>query len=174
MHQSMNPTAQQSQRWIIKAFLDLLEIEEYNRISVSGICRRADLDRRTFYRNFDSKQDVLEHYVHTLGEEYMKGYAAIGNLDSYSAAKYFFEFWSKYLLFLRNMKKCGLSNYIFQQFEQYTTEHMELLKGTQAQSLPRNYVLAYRVGGFWNVMLTWIAEDEMLPPEELAFIITQI
>ena len=82
MHQSMNPTAQQSQRWIIKAFLDLLEIEEYNRISVSGICRRADLDRRTFYRNFDSKQDVLEHYVHTLGEEYMKGYAAIGNLDS--------------------------------------------------------------------------------------------
>jgi AcrR family transcriptional regulator len=70
MLQSNNPTAQQSQRWIIQALLNLLEQKEYDKISVSEICRKADLDRRIFYRNFDSKNDVLQQYVNFLGEEY--------------------------------------------------------------------------------------------------------
>lgn len=72
MLQSINPIAQQSQRWIIQALLDLMEEMEYNKISVTEICRKAGLDRRTFYRNFDSKNDVLEQYVRFLEEEHIK------------------------------------------------------------------------------------------------------
>lgn len=57
-----NPIALQSQKWIIQALLDLMQIMNYDKISVSEICRKAQLDRRTFYRNFDSKNDVLEQY----------------------------------------------------------------------------------------------------------------
>lgn len=63
MLQSSNPIAQQSQRWIVQALLDLMGKEEYDRISVTRICSKAGLDRRTFYRNFESKNDVLEHYI---------------------------------------------------------------------------------------------------------------
>lgn len=174
MLQSNNPTAQQSQRWIIQALLGLLEKTEYDKISVSQICRKADLDRRTFYRNFVSKNDVLEQYISLLGEEYIKMYAAIDNPSNYVAAKIFFEFWSQHLYFIRNIKKCGLSDFIFQQFERFTKEHIELLIGDNVLKLSIEYVFAYRIGGFWNVMLTWATSDVMLSPEEMASIISQI
>ncbi|WMJ89343.1 TetR/AcrR family transcriptional regulator [Anaerocolumna sp. MB42-C2] len=174
MLQSINPTAKQSQRWIIKALLDLMEITEYDKISVSAICRRADLDRRTFYRNFDSKNDVLEEYIKILGEEYIKMYSAIDNLCSYTAVKFFFEFWSRHLSFIKKIKKCGLSDFIFQQFEKFTKEHIALLIGDNVLKLPIEYVFAYRIGGFWNAMLTWMAGDAKLSPDEMATIITQI
>ncbi len=174
MLQSINPTAQQSQRWIIQALLDLMEITEYNKISISAICRKADLDRRTFYRNFDSKNDVLEEYIKFLGEEYIKMYATIDNPCSYTAVKFFFEFWSRHLSFIKKIKNCGLSDFIFQHFEKFTKEHIELLIGDNILKLPIEYVFAYRIGGFWNAMLTWMAGDAILSPDEMASIITQI
>ena len=174
MLQSVNPTAQQSQRWIIEALLELMGNTEYDKISVSEICRKADLDRRTFYRNFDSKNDVLEQHITILSEEYLKIYAVIDNPNSYNAAKIFFEFWSQHLDFIRNIKSCGMSDFIFHRFEKFTMEHTELLIGEGVQKLPVDYVFAYRIGGYWNVMLTWATSEVVLPPDEMASIISQI
>ena len=174
MLQSNNPTAQQSQRWIIQALLNLLEQKEYDKISVSEICRKADLDRRTFYRNFDSKNDVLQQYVNFLGEEYLKSYKTIETTSNYNATKIFFEFWSQHLHFIRNIKKCGLSDFIFQQFEKFTKEHIELMVDNVFLKLPIDYIFAYRIGGFWNVMLNWATSEVILSPEEMASIISQI
>jgi AcrR family transcriptional regulator len=174
MLQSTNPTAQQSQRWIIQALLDLMENTQYDKINVSEICRKADLDRRTFYRNFDSKKDVLEAYINLLGEEYIHQYTMIENPSSYTASKFFFEFWSRHLYFIENIKKCGLSDFVFQQFEKFTKKHTELLIGDDVHKLPTEYVFAYRIGGFWNAMLTWVAKNALLSPDEIASIISQI
>lgn len=174
MLQSTNPTAQQSQRWIIQALLDLMEITQYDKINVSEICRKSGLDRRTFYRNFDSKKDVLEEYISLLGEEYISMYTKIENHNSYTASKFFFEFWSRHIYFIKNIKKCGLSDFVFQQFEKFTKQHTELLIGDDVQKLPAEYVFAYKNGGFWNVMLTWIENDAMLSPDEMALIISKI
>lgn len=174
MLQSSNPIAQQSQRWIVQALLDLMGKEEYDRISVTRICSKAGLDRRTFYRNFESKNDVLEHYIRFLGEEYINMYTAIGKPDKYTAAKVFFEFWSKHLDFIRNIKKCGLSDFAFQRFGKFTREHTELLVGDEICDLPSEYVFAYRIGGFWNVMLTWADDGEVKSADEMAKIMSRI
>lgn len=154
--------------------LDLMEEEEYDKISVTRICSRAGLDRRTFYRNFDSKNDVLEQYIRLLGEEYISIYTAIEKPDRYTAAKVFFEFWSRHLDFIRNIKKCGLSDFIFQRFEHFTKEHTELLIGDEVRNLPLKYVFAYRIGGFWNVMVTWANDGAMMSPDEMAKIVSRI
>ena len=33
------------------------------KISVTELCHMADLDRTTFYRSFESKDDVLDYYL---------------------------------------------------------------------------------------------------------------
>lgn len=174
MLQSLNPTAQQSQQWIIRALLDMMEKTDYHKIRVSEICRKADLDRRTFYRNFHSKDDVLEQYIRLLGEEYITKYATIVDPSSYTAAEFFFEFWRQYLHFIRNIKKCGLSDFIFQKFEKFTKEHTQLLIMNDDKKLPMEYVFAFQNGGFWNVMMTWVDNDARLSPDEMASIIFEI
>jgi AcrR family transcriptional regulator len=154
--------------------LYLMEKKEYDKISVTEICRMAGLDRRTFYRNFISKNDVLEQYIKQLQDEYIQSFSAMDEPCQYTAARVFFEFWSRHLSFIRSMKKSGLIDFAFQRFEKFTKEHSELLMGDDVRGLPLEYVFAYRIGGFWNVMLTWASQDKVLSPDEMAAIVIQL
>lgn len=173
MIQSQNPTAQQSQRWILQALLDLMSEINYDKISVTEICRKAKLDRRTFYRNFDSKNDVLGKYMEQLSNEYLVDIHKIDRLDTYSATLIFFKFWGKHLDFIKNIQNCGLSNFVFDQFNQFSESQQELPLGRKREERKTDYIMAFKIGGFWNVMLTWAAHDADISPEELATIISQ-
>lgn len=55
------------QRQIETCFLSMLQKHPYNEITVSDLCEQAGLSRKTFYRLFGSKDDVLIALIdHTL------------------------------------------------------------------------------------------------------------
>ena len=60
MYCGSNKTAVASQRQITSALLDLLSEMPYADISVSAICKRADVSRQTFYSLFSSRESVME------------------------------------------------------------------------------------------------------------------
>ncbi len=37
-----------------------------------------------------------------------------------------------------------------------------------------NYILAYHIGGFWNLLTKWISEDCEKTPNEMALIVEQM
>ena len=51
----------QTRRWIIEALLELLKHKDYHDITVSQIVDKAKLGRRTFYRYFKTKDEVIEY-----------------------------------------------------------------------------------------------------------------
>jgi len=53
----MNQQKQQSMQWLTDALLTLMAEKSYGDISITEICTRADLSRRTFYRLYGSKED---------------------------------------------------------------------------------------------------------------------
>lgn len=61
MYQGNNPTALQSQQWIINSLLDLMKEKEYQQITIRDICKKADLSRQTFYNIFEQKEDILRY-----------------------------------------------------------------------------------------------------------------
>lgn len=171
MLQSTNKTALRSQKWIERALLDLMEKKDYDKINVAELCRKADLDRRTFYRNYTSKQDVLEQYVNKLGKEYMELFHNLPSPTSFEAIKIFFEFWKQHLSFIQNIQRCGLSDFIFKSFEAFAKEHKELFIHISEEAIPNDLIFSYRIGGFWNVMLTWSSSVNPLKTEEVAAIL---
>ncbi len=58
----VNKVAMRTQKAISDAFLELIRERAYEDISVTDLCRRADVVRKTFYNNFRSKDDVV-HYL---------------------------------------------------------------------------------------------------------------
>ena len=48
---------------ITKALFQLLKNNEFEDISVSDIIKRAGVSRMGFYRNFSSKENVVEEYI---------------------------------------------------------------------------------------------------------------
>lgn len=58
---------------IKKAFVDLLQIESFEKIKVSEIARKAGIDRQTFYLHYVDKYDLLEK----MNEDFIKIYKSI-------------------------------------------------------------------------------------------------
>ena len=76
MNTANNRRRRQSVERIEKVFIDLLQTKELNEISVSDICKRAGLNRTTFYANYtdiyglaDSIRDKLENEVSEVYQE---------------------------------------------------------------------------------------------------------
>ncbi len=53
-------------RQITKSLLDLLETKMVEDISISELCDHAGIGRASFYRNFNSKEDILRAYINQL------------------------------------------------------------------------------------------------------------
>lgn len=54
-----NPIAVQSQKHICETMLYLLTKLPFDDITITLLCQEAHLVRKTFYRNFETKEDVL-------------------------------------------------------------------------------------------------------------------
>jgi AcrR family transcriptional regulator len=67
----INPISVQSKEWIMTSLLELLSEKPYSKITITEITSAAQLARRTFYRNFDSKEDILDMYIQKLCNEYI-------------------------------------------------------------------------------------------------------
>ena len=57
------------QRAIENALLDLMSKKQFQEISITELCEKLSMPRKTFYRYFDSKEDTLYALVeHTMSE----------------------------------------------------------------------------------------------------------
>lgn len=63
-NQSKNPRVFRSLDKIATALFALIMEKDYESITICEICEKAGVTRKTFYRNFDSKDDVVEFAVY--------------------------------------------------------------------------------------------------------------
>ncbi len=81
MNTPNNKRKKESMKRIEKVFIELIQTKELDKISVSDICKRAKLNRTTFYANYtdiyglaDTIRDKLERELFDLyKEEYIQG-----------------------------------------------------------------------------------------------------
>ncbi len=59
---------------ITESLLKLLHEKPINDISISELCDNAGVGRTSFYRNFESKEDILKVYIDQLFRDWMEEY----------------------------------------------------------------------------------------------------
>ena len=174
MRITRHPSALQSQKWVFAAFADLLASIPYGEISVSMICRRAGIDRRTFYRYFDNKEDVLRSYLDATYNEYADEIRALDSTDKTEYVRRFFSFWNEgHVAIINALRRDGLLHLAFASDNRYFME----VEGILAEKLGRTvdrYVKLFRDGGLISVFLAWIAGGRVEPPEEMAAMLTKM
>ena len=63
MNPSKNPSALRSKKILTETLLHLMENCPYPEITVKQILLESGISRKTFYRNFLSKDDVLNSHI---------------------------------------------------------------------------------------------------------------
>ena len=159
--------AEQSRQWLVDALFTLLAEEHYDEITVTALTNQAQLARRTFYRSFASKDDLLAFYGKRLWQRYQTDYhtqfTKPANLSE--QIHFFFQFWWPERRRLRLLI------------------HQNLLMGLLAQSpvgptvtTPRSptakphttYQQAFILGGLWTTLNTWLTKAQPEAPEVIA------
>lgn len=177
MKETENPIALKSKKWIVEALFKLMEEKEYIHITVKDIAKRADLDRRTFYRNFQDKDDVLCFYIKGMCIEYIDALKLIKNPSTFLTAKTYFMICLNHLTFLGLLNKCGLLGFLL-------TKQNEFMPKLQQRDLSPDikafygdnleYLYAFNNGGFWNLSIYWIQNGSIQTPDEMAAIVCKI
>ena len=70
MKNSHQKTIEQSRTWLVQSFFTLLSRQPFESITITQIAGQAQLSRRTFYRHFATKDELLQNYLETLLERY--------------------------------------------------------------------------------------------------------
>ena len=70
---SHDPRAVRTRQAFHRAFKELLQIKPYRKITVTDIAERAGFARHTFYNHYDAKEDILNHLIDSVLDEFFSG-----------------------------------------------------------------------------------------------------
>lgn len=169
-----NPIAVQSKRWLLAALLDLMEKDDFHSITITQLTQHAGLDRKTFYRNFHTKEDVLNLKLQELFQCYLKSLQTLSQLSAYTVSKAYFDICTANIHFLKLLNRQNLLPLALSKFNEYLPVLNDVFRSVPAYRNKSKYELFYQAGGFWNVTIQWLHNGGMETAEELADIISSI
>ena len=147
--------------YITDALLFLMKKKAYKDISITEICEKAGVTRMSFYRNFDSKEDVLRKWVTAVTDNFLKVSGI--SYKNESTEVYFtklFTHMEQHKAICLAMYQADLIHIIKEQFD-----HVFIELHRDEYDDYKSYFLA---GGIYNVFLLWLMGGCRERPEELA------
>lgn len=173
----MHPIAIQSKKWIIDSTLTLMEQKPYSTITVSEISSNAQIDRRTFYRHFKQKDDILVYFIHEISEAYLCALTKNHPTDTYTISLIFFELCQQHAKFLTLLHKQHLMYFLLDKFyDNLLYIHAQIRSDALAIQLQDDidYFVYFHAGGFWSLLFKWLEDGMMKTPHELATLASKI
>ena len=166
MNTTNGKIAEQSKRKFANALLVALERYDYKEITITQLAVESKLSRKTFYRLFADKDDVLSYLFEDLYKECFEQIKSQHTQYYWDIVQCYFDFWEnrKSLLLLFKQSNLlpvlfdGAYNYSFSIFEYIRTKDV-----AEHLSLELPYLLAYSVGGMHSMLLKWVENDMTVP-----------
>jgi AcrR family transcriptional regulator len=164
--------SKRTRAWLLETLLKLLDNKDYSEITITELTEKADIARQTFYRNYDSKDDILLSKLNEIIDEYLEG--VFRNLDTRRDPDWDFEvnqlisLWQSNKVVFKALKKAGLDYQVMEKLSHlFTRFHM------RAQNLHelddrQQFLVYYLSGGVFMVLNKWFESDLKFPVELLA------
>lgn len=170
MNRTNSKIAEQSKLKIVKGLLTVMEQYDFKDITVMQISQEAELSRKTFYRLFSDKDDVLNFLFHRLSIECISQIKEQDVTHYWDVVQIYFDFCKKQKTLLLLLRKHNLLGRLFDVSYQYSLTVFEHIRSkeiaeTFASTLP--YMLAYSIGGMNSMLLKWIEGDMKVSSCEL-------
>lgn len=164
----INPIAIRTQKAIADSFLFLLQELDYEKITITDICKEADIVRKTFYNNFRSKDHLLQSLIHEVFVE-IESSLNLHKMNISEILLYIFQFIidnrDSLLLFYTR----GLFPFAYKIIANYINSDHILIKLNQEDldSRAYKYISAQVAAVLISVIETWIENDFKEPIEFL-------
>ena len=139
-------------RLIVNAFFKLLEENDLDSISISEITRTAKVSRMAYYRNFNSKIDIIDFYLDDILEEQMASLNYDVNFWTVEYGRAFFQSMRKHKDRILLLNQMGLDGMFLNKFSAANED----FAGDMPQNSIERYNLYYAAGAAYNGTIEWL------------------
>lgn len=164
----------ETKNMIANAFRYLIEETYYNDITIYHILEKAGVSRRTFYRHFDNKEDLLDYILTMLIIEYYdereKFLCATRPEDVFYTT---LNFMYQNHQFIKSLILSGDYNKFTDKFNNnasivFDTFDLPWNSSDKIASRKNSYFATALIGAYLNVIKHWLIGEEVEPPEVVA------
>lgn len=178
-HINKDKRSVQSRIWVYEALVDLMEEKKYDEITVSEVVEKAKLGRATFYRNFDSLDDVLrmkcDEAFNELYDYLLEYYKTNTNKDKEKMPiflKPFLRYWYLKSFIVELLIKANKLDILNESFTNMFKLFLPLIDKSHDIIMNHlDYFIAIRTGTAINILIQWIKNDKSLAPDDLTNLI---
>lgn len=156
-----------SRKLLKDALLVLMEEKDYQDISISQLCERAGVSRKTFYRHYNRIDDILKQLLQEFAGQtaQMMMKEVVRKIVNFTIP--YFEFMKAHLAFLQLLRK----NDLLLQLMQCINEEIQCKLPTDQTGSPNlffdwGFYVAF--GIMWMLTLRWLEEGAVKSPEEMS------
>lgn len=168
-----------------KAFLDLLAEKDFEYITVKEICKRADVNRSTFYLHYETIADLLNESVEYISNDFQKYFSQndiISKINSLPLEELIFikpDYIIPYLSYVKDNKKLFQTAVLHSGTLQFDKAYKRMFEYIFSPILmrfdipenERQYTMAFYINGIIALIMEWLKNDYRESVEDIANII---
>ena len=147
------------------ALITLMAEKPFDKISISALCHKAGVSRMAYYRNYNSKEEILLRHL----DECFKGCVAeLKQLQPptiYDVSFKCFTYIEKEPAFFREIVNSEFAPMLMDKIHEYSRDVMTLLMPDV--EVPA-YIISHFTGGIYKLVVDWIKNGMDISAKELA------
>lgn len=162
-----NAKSDYSKNQILISLIDRMSVKEFEKISIMELVEQAEVSRKTFYRNFDSKIEVLLLEVEAIVNSYISMISKTNDLNFENIVLLVFTTAEKHAHFIELLVK---NNLLYLLTDRLYEELNSVYKSRKAEifnqfgELAIANALLFSFGGFEKSIKQWITETPRRTP----------
>lgn len=155
-------TSEMMKSYIAESLLLLMEKKNFQDITVGEIVEKAGVNRSTYYRHFNKKEDIVLYFLDNLSKTILEQ----GNAQNQEFKDYLVKMYEHYYKHRKQMLtiyRNGLSVLFLEVLKKYLGAENHKNEQTSLQ-----YHIAFHIGGTFNQFMLWFSRDMKDTPETMA------
>ena len=155
-------TTEMMKSYIADALLILMDKKDYKDITIGEIVNKAGVNRSTYYRHFEKKDDVIRYFLDKISKDILEW----DKMKESSFEEHLinvYRHYHKHKTQMLTIYNNNLSILFLDVLKKYlgADTHKEMPAAIQ-------YNIAFHIGGTFNHFLFWFSRDMADSPEEMA------
>ena len=148
------------QREIENCLVEILYVKHYEDITITEICEKMNMPRKSFYRYFDGKDAVVQSLINHVILDYNSIQNIFGRNDAVtlkSEFELFFKFWKEKKELLSSLDRSGLLGYLIESSTTFAMSEFGDVREYLTDSTDEDKMVAYQfvVSGLMTMMIGW-------------------
>lgn len=165
-----NTTSKMMKEYMIGALLLLMKKRSFSEISIGEITDKAGVNRSTYYRNFHSKEEIIETFFCNILERIITELPADDNLTLQEYLTHVFRVFYSYKDDILCIHQNKLSHLLLSALNSYFLVNADMANESFIERLP----LYYHTGGIFNDFILWFDCNMKPAPEVFAKVAAKI